>query len=154
MERISSSNTFFLKKVFPVLWFGFLGFFGLLLIPTGQKAGPAAVVPLLFMAVVGFVLMKKVVWDLVDEVYDCGDFLVVKNGADQDNIALSNIMNISASTMTNPPRITLRLVNPSKFGSEICFSPVKKLTLNPFARDPISEDLIQRVDQARVKRMG
>ena len=29
-----------------------------------------------FMAVVGFVLFKKLLWDLVDEVHDGGDYLL------------------------------------------------------------------------------
>jgi hypothetical protein len=45
------------------------------------------------MGVFGFVLMRKLAWDLVDELYDYGDHLVVKNGGEEDTIALSNIMN-------------------------------------------------------------
>jgi hypothetical protein len=104
------------------------------------------------MAVFGHFLMKKLVWDLVDEVYDCGDFLLVKNRDDEERIALSNIMNVNASTYINPPRITLRLVNPSKFGSEVAFSPITGFKLNPFAKNAVAEDLIVRVYQARSKR--
>ena len=102
--------------------------------------------------VFGYFLMKKLVWDLVDEVYDCGDFLLVKNRDEEERIALSNIMNVNASTYINPPRITLRLVNPSKFGSEVAFSPITGFKLNPFAKNAVAEDLIVRVYQARSKR--
>jgi hypothetical protein len=94
-------------------------------------------------------VMRKLVWDLVDEVYDCGDFLLVRNAGKEDRVALSNIMNLSAATMTNPPRVTLRLSTAGKFGNEIVFSPIKPISLNPFARNRIFEDLIVRVDQAR-----
>ena len=120
MTKLSSGFTGFNKKIFPALWFGFLAFF----LVTSALAGALEqelsflVVPIL-MAVFGYFLMKKLVWDLVDEVYDCGDFLLVKNRDDEERIALSNIMNVNASTYINPPRITLRLVNPSKFGSEV-----------------------------------
>lgn len=150
MTRISSRSTWFLKKVFPLIWFGGLAF----LLLGGSAAGAARkdpfflVVPV-FMAGVGFVVMKKLIWDLLDEVYDGGDFLLVKSGGQEDRILLSNVMNVSASTNTNPPRITLRLASPSLFGSEIVFSPVTPLTLNPFAKNKIAEDLITRVDQAR-----
>jgi hypothetical protein len=63
-------------------------------------------------------------------------------------------MNVNASTMTNPPRITLRLATPSKFGSEIAFSPARQFTLNPFAPSPVAEDLIVRVDKARTLRQA
>ena len=58
-------------------------------------------------------------------------------------------MNVSASTMVNPPRVTLRLVQPGKFGSEVVFSPKTGFTLNPFAKSEVAEDLIERVDRAR-----
>jgi hypothetical protein len=105
-----------------------------------------------FMVVLGFVVMKKLVWDLVDEVYDCGDFLLIRNRGEEERIALSNIMNVNASTLMNPPRITLRLVNRGKLGQEIAFSPITGFTVDPFAKNKVAEDLIIRVDQARSKR--
>lgn len=152
MKRISSGNTYFSKKVFPVVWFGGIAFISVAVMLEGKPANLVFLIGPAFMAVIGLLLMKSLVWNLVDEVYDCGDYLLVKNRGEEDNVALSNIMNVSATTMTNPPRITLRLVNPGKFGREIAFSPVRKFTLNPFVKDQISEDLIVRVDQARSKR--
>ncbi len=156
LKRISSRQTFFLKNVFPVFWFGFL--FLLLMLPmigartNIRKELGFMVVPIL-LAVFGSFIMKKMVWTLADEVYDCGDFLLVRNRGEEENVALSNIMNVSATTFINPPRITLRLVTPGKFGQEIAFSPIRPFTLNPAAKDPVSEDLIVRVDQARSKRV-
>ena len=153
VTKISSGFTGFNKKIFPALWFGFLAFF----LVTSALAGALEqelsflVVPIL-MAVFGYFLMKKLVWDLVDEVYDCGDFLLVKNRDEEERIALSNIMNVNSSTYINPPRITLRLVNPGKFGSEVAFSPITGFKLNPFAKNAVAEDLIVRVYQARSKR--
>jgi len=152
VKRISSRNTFFAKKVLPVVWFGFLMLFVLIaLTGSGQRFLPFLLVPA-GMAVFGFFLMKNLVWDLVDEVYDCGDYLLIRNRGKKDEVALSNIMNVSASLLLNPPRITLRLINPGTFGREIAFSPVREFTLNPFAKNQIAEDLMVRVDQARSKR--
>jgi hypothetical protein len=64
---------------------------------------------------------------------------------------LSNIMNVSSSTFMNPPRVTLKLVRPSKFGREIAFSPASKFTLNPFAKNEIAEDLMDRAYRARTR---
>jgi hypothetical protein len=153
VKKISSRFTVFNKRIFPALWFGFLAFFLVAAIFTGAvEQGLMFLVVPLGMAVFGFFLMKKLVWDLADEVYDCGDSLLVRNRGEEDTIALSNIMNVSASTHMNPPRVTLRLVTPSKFGSEVAFSPVIGMTLNPFARNQVAEDLIVRVDEARSKR--
>jgi hypothetical protein len=153
MKKISSGNLFITKKVFPVLWFGILGvvLFSMVFSGAYQRAFPMLIFPV-FMALVGFFLMKKLVWDLMDEVYDCGDFLLVKNGSEEDQVPLSNIMNVSISLLTNPQRITLRLVTPGKFGEEIAFAPQRQFTLNPFAKNPIAEDLMVRVDQARAGR--
>lgn len=153
MKRISSRSLFFTKKVFPLLWFGFLAFFAAQSFITGAYAkSPVFLVVPCIMAIFGYVLMKKIVWDLVDEVYDCGDSLLIKGHGVEERLLLSNIMNVSASTYMNPPRITLRLVKPNTLGSEISFSPVAALSLNPFAKNPVAEDLIVRVDNARAKR--
>jgi hypothetical protein len=122
----------------------------LLVLLTGAVAQDASflAVPIV-MAVGGFYLMRKLVWDLADEVYDCGDSLLIRNGGEEDLVPLSSIMNVSVSTYVNPPRITLRLVRSGKFGDEIAFSPVKPFTLNPFAKNEVAEDLILRVHQAR-----
>jgi hypothetical protein len=152
MKRISSRYTFFLKRAFPVLWFGFLAIFVALLVAAPgtplllDLAAPA------LMAVVGFVLMKKLMWDLADEVLDGGDFLVVKHRGMEETIPLASIMNVNATMLVNPPRITLRLDAPGRFGNEVSFSPLRSFSLNPFARSAIADDLIVRVDAARLRR--
>jgi hypothetical protein len=76
VKRISSNFTGSNKKIFPAIWFGFLFLF----LATSTIAGAYKkdvfflVIPVL-MAIVGYFVMKKLVWDLVDEVYDYGDFL-------------------------------------------------------------------------------
>jgi len=58
-------------------------------------------------------------------------------------------MNVSSTTLVNPPRVTLRLIAAGKFGKEIVFSPIRPFTLNPFARNPVVDGLIERVYRAR-----
>lgn len=151
MNKISGT-TFFIKKVFPLLWFSFLAFFIFMGILHGaMKQNPIVLIMPIFMAVFGLVLMKKLVWDLMDEVYDCGDHLLIKNYNQTDQIYLADIINLSASTLVNPPQIKLKLRQPSKFGDEVAFLPKVGLRLNPFARIKIADDLILRIDQARLK---
>jgi hypothetical protein len=150
MTKISSRATFIYKKGFPILWFGFLFFFiaqALWTRPIDEDL-PFIIIPCV-MIVIGFFVMKKFVWDLADEVYDDGGSLLVRFRSEEDRISLSNIMNVSASTNMNPPRITLRLARSGKFGADVSFSPVTGFTLNPFAKNKVAEDLIVRVDQAR-----
>jgi hypothetical protein len=89
-----------------------------------------------------------------DEVYDCGDELLIKNRGREDRIKLSNVINVNVSSFTNPPRITLRLDKPGRLGPEISFPAITAFSLNPFAKNQIGEDLIVRVDRARAKRAG
>ena len=77
-RRISSRQTFFLKRVFPVLWFGMvvLSLAAGLACARAGKAVPAPVfiVPLLLF-VVGYAVIRRLVHDLADEVFDEGDAL-------------------------------------------------------------------------------
>jgi hypothetical protein len=150
MQRISSRSTFFSKRVFPLIWFGFLA---ILVIgpmlgkkPASGLSGGILIVPI-FMAVVGYFVMKKLVFDLADEVFDDGDSLVVRFGSDQQRIPLSQIMNVGYSYMSNPSRITLTLRTPGQCGKEITFSPPQRFV--PFAKSPLVSDLIERIDAAR-----
>lgn len=150
MQRISSRNTFFAKRVFPIIWFGFLALFflGPLAARKSTPSLPVAVflVPA-FMAVFGYFLMKKLVFDLADEVLDAGDALVVRFGSEQERIPLSEIINVSYTYMVNPNRVTLTLRTPGQFGKEVSFSPPARFV--PFAKNPMISDLIERVDAAR-----
>ena|SRR5437867_3764053 len=153
MRRISSRTTFFYKWIFPIVWFGVLAVIAGAMLLTNAvfsptQSFPVVILPVL-MAVVGYVLMKKLVFDLVDEVWDDCTSLIIRNRGVEDRVPLSNIMNVSYSPLINPPRVTLTLRQPSNFGSEISFSaPVRFL---PFAKSPVIEDLILRVDAARRK---
>ena len=155
MKRISSRSLIFMKTLFPLLWFGALG--SVLVSTIASRAYEQSfmvlAVPFL-MVVFGFFLMRKLVWDLADEVYDKGDSLLVRFRGEEEEIPLSAIINVSVAVAMNPPRITLRLAAPGRFGREIAFSPIKPFTLNPFAPNPIAEDLILRVDQARSRRLA
>lgn len=150
MKRISSS-TFFLKRIFPVIWFGFLAFFVITAFlghPSGNTLPlPFFIVPIV-MGVFGYLLLKKLVFDLADEVSDAGDFLVVRFGKVEDHIALANIINVSYSVMTNPPRVTLTLRQSGRFGKEVSFSP--PISWVPFSKSPIIIELIERIDAARM----
>jgi len=152
MKKITSNSTFMMKKIFPAIWFGFLALFLILVIATGAaKISFMLWIMPLAMAVFGFFLMKYLVWDLMDDVIDYGDYLVVTYGGQQDVVNLTNIMNINVSTQQRPPRITLRLRIAGKFGDEVSFLPVTEFSINPFKRSKLADELIIRVDKARSK---
>jgi hypothetical protein len=124
MRRISSGWTFFYKRVFPLLWFGFLVVFVGIGVVNGQ--GPFVVIVPIAMIGFGYFIMQKLVFDLVDEVSDDGDALVVKNRGQEQRIALADIKNVNYSPFISPPRVTLSLRRPTVFGDQITFcAPVR-----------------------------
>jgi hypothetical protein len=152
MQRISSKATFFNKWLFPILWFGFLAFFvGQLVFSGAVKQDPVFLLAPLVMAVFGFFMMKFLVWDLADTVDDLGSHLLVRRNGVEATIPLSNIMNVSATQFVNPSRVTMRLVNPCELGASVSFSPKSPLSLNPFAKNPVAEELMERAFAARAK---
>jgi hypothetical protein len=155
MRRISSSTTFFYKWVFPIIWFGVLALFvvGPLAAPLFGKSvslEPVALIPPAIMVVFGYFIMKKLVFDLVDEVLDDGDALVIRNKGIEERVALADIINVNYAQLTSPPRVTLSLRNPSRFGDKVTFcAPVRLSPFAVFSPSPVIEDLINRIDAAR-----
>jgi hypothetical protein len=152
MKRISSKMTLFYKIGVPLIWFGVpvIATATLLFGDTAEKEYTFLIGPCVFL-VLGFFLLRKLVWNLADEVLDGGDYLLVKSRGYEERVALSNIMNVNASTYVNPPRITLKLVTPAAFGGEVAFVPRTSFTLNPFAKNPVAEDLVLRAYHARTR---
>lgn len=151
MRRISSRTTFFNKRIFPLLWFGLLAIGFMTGVFNAIKKDETiqfqfALIPL-GMAVFGYLIMRVLVFDLMDVVSDAGDVLIVKNKNKEEQIQLSDIMNISYSNFSNPQRVTLTLRKPCYWGTEITFSPL--ICFNPFKKNPIVQELIERVDAKR-----
>jgi hypothetical protein len=143
--------TFYYKRIFPIFWFGFLAIFIVISFVTAWRAGqsPAfelVLVPLIMLGF-GFILMKKLVFDLMDEVFDEGDVLLIRNGSQEDRVLLSDIINVNYSPLTSPPRVTLSLRTPSVFGAQITFCAPARFI--PFATSPIVDELIRRIDAER-----
>jgi hypothetical protein len=151
MRTISSPRIFFYKRVFPLMWFGSLALFAGLGFVNRAHAPPPAIaliVPIV-MAMVGIVVVKRFIFDLVEEVVDAGDHLLVTKGGTTVTIRFADIMNVNYSLYQNPPRITLRLATPSQLGADIAFL-VPRERWRPFAASSaLADELIQRVDAAR-----
>jgi hypothetical protein len=153
MRRISSRMTFFNKRIFPAISFGLLILF--IAVPFVSSAGRNTTPALPFfigpvvMIIFGYFIMRKLVFDLVDEVWDDGDSLVIKNRGEQQRVALSEIKNVSYSPLINPPRVTLSLRRPTLFGDEVTFNAPTRFM--PFSASPIIKELIDRIDLARRK---
>lgn len=109
----SSKMTCFYKRIFPFIWFGFLSVFFLVALVKGLGSDqtsnlPFLIVPVL-MAIIGYRFMKKLMFNLVDEVFDVGDALLVRSGGREERIALADIKNVNYFPYMSPPQVTLSL---------------------------------------------
>ena len=129
------------------MWFGTLAIALVVICFTEPKPGQSRT-PLFFLlpgvAVFGYVLMSKLVFDLVDEVHDLGATLLVKNRGVDVQIPLRNIAHVGFCNATNPPRITLELSVPCEFGDKIVFIPTRKWTILSKGQE-ITNDLQRRI---------
>ncbi len=149
MKKLSSKSTFFNKKIVPTIWFGILAIFIITFLIAGDDNGPGVmfiIMPIL-MAVFGYFIMKKMVFDLIDEVYDDGDALLFRNSGKEVRVFLQDIKNVSYQTMMNPPKVTLSIRYETGLGNELSFLP--SMSFIPFKKNKDIEALIDRIDQAK-----
>ena len=150
MKKLSSKGTIFYKRVFPAIWFGFIALFLLTSLFAKHKQESDSVVLLVFsvfMAAIGYLVMKNLVWDLMDEAYDEGSSLLFKNHGKSVRVNLTEIKNVSYTVLVNPPRVTISLRQKTEFGDELSFSPPGILI--PFKKNQDIVALIDRIDMAR-----
>jgi nitrate/nitrite transporter NarK len=149
-----------MKKVFPILRVLFVlssFLIGLAMVVSGPTI---IMLPFLVVIALVFILMAKIrksrtsVWEVAaDEVLDGGDFLMVRRDGVEECVPLSKIFDVTLSQRSNPLYITLRLVDPGKFGGEIVFLPaMPMLTIDAFGRSRVAENLIARVGRERSQR--
>ena len=153
MKKISGA-TFYFKVLFPTIWVGgLLVIFGMILFgPKPEDAGPLdTIVPLMmmgFMMVVGLVSFKKLLWSCVDQVHDAGDSFVFRKGGIEQRVALIDVVNISYS-VGSPSRATIRIRHAGSLGKDLSFFLPARM--NPMAKAPLLDDLIDRVDAAKLR---
>ena len=150
MTKISSTLTSLGKVVLPFVWLAM----GALVAVVSAVIGPADeslvdLVPMGIFVGLTFALMKLLSWSLADEVYDGGDFLLIKNHGKEERVPFSNIRSVRVTTLRSPQKITLSLIEPGRFGSQIKFLARRNLSFAPFAPNAIAADLSVRVCGAR-----
>jgi hypothetical protein len=149
MTKISSSP----RSLYKAVLFGYCGVL-LLVIISGLLAGGLNDPGLLlfifcwvvFGAIAG-VLIFVMTRNLANEVFDGGEFLLVRFRNQEDRIPLSNIYDVGGIS-GRIPRISLMLDSPCRFGAEVSFIP--NATWTPQSvMDRIAEDLLVRAEKAR-----
>ena len=153
MKRLSSNQTFFRKRVFPVVWFGGLTAIIISMLLSEPKAGqshwPDMLIPLAFI-VIGYFMMKFLVLDLADEVYDLGDSLLIRSRQQEVRVALSDIKHVACNNFTNPTRITLVLTKDCGLRSKVVFEPLTKYCGMFSMGEQIADDLRRRCQSCSV----
>jgi hypothetical protein len=149
MRRISSRNTFYVKRIVPIIMVGFLilvlGDYFIGIIRGQDKGLPVWFMILMvpFSAIIFYCAINKVALDLVDEVFDEGDSLLIRNKGQEARISLSDILSVSYMAS----QVTLTLKKSSIFGAEIAFLP--KTGFATFMKSTEMKDLIRKVEAQR-----
>jgi hypothetical protein len=74
----------------------------------------------------------------------------VRRGEIEEKVPLTNILRVSESPFSESVRIVVQLIVPGQFGRVIAFMPQKQpARINPFAKNPVVQDLAARVLSAR-----
>lgn len=151
MKIISShTKTVFNKRVFPVFWYGgLLLFLGLVIYGRMWSETPLLVIIPVFMMIFGAVWLKSSVFLMVDSVFDCGDYLLVKKGKISTRIEINEIAYVDEHILSYPHTVTLKLKNPSQLGCDIVFCPSFDTSLNPFDELAVTKSLSKRVNAWR-----
>ncbi len=146
-KLISSVTTIYFKKIFPIFWFGFLGFF--LFVAISSFLIKPEIFNIMFfivpsiMGLFGFIFFKKLLFPLRDKVFDCGDYLIIRNKGKETKITFSEIRNISYNQFFSPNIITLNLKS-----KDISFIAQVNL-LSPYKKSKAVKNLIEKVYEER-----
>jgi len=96
-----------------------------------------------------YFLWKTQLHRLADEVMDCDDHLKVRRGRTEETIRFSNIATADVSTSGGIHRITVRLRQPTKLGTQIEFLPQASLWSNLSGVKRVATSLADRANQAK-----
>jgi hypothetical protein len=149
MRKISSNQTFFYKRVFPLIWLGGVSIFLitiLIALPNSIVKIPFTAIPTI-MLILGALFFRSFIMNLIDEVYDEGDSLLLINRNIRVNVKLKDIKNINYQH--NPPKMTLSIRHKTELGSEISFYPPKNKKILGFGKNELLDELIDRIDKSR-----
>jgi hypothetical protein len=151
MRQISSKATFFVKRIYPIIFVAAVILFFAFPLMFVERARIPSLWPLLptmvLVLLVGYWAMKKLLFDLVDAVFEDGNALVVKSDGREERVSVSDIAAAGYTSVFNPMRVTLSLRRPTSFGTEIAFlAPAGVL---PFVKSADIRALIKKIEAQR-----
>jgi hypothetical protein len=146
MKKISADGATAFSKAGFVLPLVALSFMILIDVSEILSGGGSLIVLIILAAMFPALVFlgRRFVWSLADEVYDCGDSLLVRRGKMEERVALTNIVDVSNASLSRPPRVTIDLALPGIFGSSISFVPTDTSAFLPFSGSGIPKTLRDR----------
>jgi hypothetical protein len=132
------------KWLVPLFWSAVMGYiFAYLPLKDGAiRSSNTALLLFLAIVLVGYALSQLAFRNFVDEVFDEGDYLLVRRRGMEDRIPLTNIESVRKAMYRRPPRVTLVLRHPTHFGATIVYAPAVGSWIS-------TDYLIERIEQAQ-----
>jgi hypothetical protein len=152
-RRISSSLTYFYKRIFPALWI--IGFGALTVCPwIGNFTGQARELRWIALAAwgcgTGFLVWYS---RMLKEVWLYNDQLIVSDYNTEEMVPLRQVEEVKETRFWNPQLIKLRLRRAGRWGDRIVFiAPIRFQFV--FMNHPLAGELRSLVSEARVRGVG
>jgi hypothetical protein len=138
MKELSTPLTFFYKFIFPLLWFGGIGF-GVRKVVFSPEAYDARW--LQYMAIwLGVTAFMFFTTGDVKKVYLDGKKLIVSNFYSKIEIDVEQISGVDGSTFLSPRLVWFTLKEPSSYGKKITFLPKHRMSAG-LGKHPVVQEL-------------
>jgi len=140
MRKVSSSP-FYLRNIFPMLWF--VGWLYLSVLALGNDLSNDVIYFFMALAVFGAIISRMLALRLMDEVYDEGSSLIVRRNSKEQRIYLNQIKQVNAINAL----ISLKTTSEGDIGRNISFIPTSRLFA--FKEHSYFFELNERVKRAK-----
>ena len=94
-----------------------------------------------------YLYIELFIFCLADEVWDCGDSLLIRNGGTEARVRMSDVSHVEYNTFFKPPRIAIVSPDLPEPIRQIVFMPPSRLHMRR-AVHPVAEDLLRRAKDA------
>ena len=135
-KKLSSSATFFVKYLFSLIWFVWLGCETISLYIKNDPDKYTWFLMWLFGSLFIYVCTHN-----LKSVILSGENLIVSNYLKTIKVPISEIYYIKENRIININPISIYFKNPTEFGSKITFTPASRFYLFPFDSHPIYKEL-------------
>lgn len=150
MKKISGEMVL-IKKLYPAFVFSIFGISIALGLSGGiTKENGFGLLVLIGASIYTFLSFKRLLWDLADEVFDCGDSLIFLKSGTKTKVMLSDITHVEYNHSHSPERVKV-FVNTSNANKyEFVFCPEGKWKLSWRDKNPLVLELIDRIEQSKL----